>query len=106
MSMKVARSSMIQGVRSLDPEGMATKRWGQVIWPLESRNLRLEALLLGFHEVRARGAEIFRQRRRHQHRRVDAEADADGEREREVVQRGAAEEVDRQHHHLRAAVGD
>src|SRR5471032_2603867 len=41
-----------------------------------------------------------------EHRRINAEADADGQRDGEEVQRRAAQEQHRQHHHLRAAVGD
>src|SRR5471030_106576 len=41
-----------------------------------------------------------------EHRRINAEADTDGQRDGEEVQRRAAQEQHRQHHHLRAAVGD
>ena len=63
-------------------------------------------LALRLDEILARNAHPHHQRRHDQHRRVDAEADADRQRQREVVQRLAAEEQDRQHHHQRAAVGD
>src|SRR6266545_677942 len=58
------------------------------------------------HELVALRAEPHDEGARHQHRGVDAEADADGEGEREVVQRRAAEDEHRAHHHLRAAVRD
>nr|GEU28151.1 hypothetical protein [Tanacetum cinerariifolium] len=44
--------------------------------------------------------------RRHEHRRIHAEQNADGQRHGKVVQRRAAEDQHRQHHHLGTAVGD
>ena len=57
-------------------------------------------------EVFTLDAQPHRDRRGDEHRRVDAEQDADRQRDREVVQRLAAEDQHRQHHHLGRAVGD
>ena len=56
-------------------------------------------------QVFALDAEPHRDRRGDEHRRVDAEQDADRQRDGEVVQRRAAEEQHRQHHHLRSSRG-